>query len=88
MNIYIHKFESSGKYIIKYLFKKNINNNAYMFSGCFSLTNINLSDFNTNNVTNMSHMFSGCSSLNNINLSYFNTNNVTNMSGIFYGYKN
>ena len=34
-----------------------------MFYDCSSLTNINLSNFNTQNVTNMSHMFSGCSSL-------------------------
>ena len=55
-----------------------------MFSGCWSLTNINLSNFNTNNVTNMSDMFRECSSLTNINLSNFNTNNVTNMWGMFY----
>ena len=30
---------------------------------CSSLTNINLSNFNTNNVTYMSDMFYGCSSL-------------------------
>ena len=58
-----------------------------MFSECSSLTNINLSNFNTNNVTNMSYMFSGCSSLININLSNFNTNNVTDMSGMFDGCK-
>ena len=34
-----------------------------MFRGCISLTNINLSNFNTQNVTNMSGMFDGCSSL-------------------------
>jgi len=56
-----------------------------MFEGCWSLTNINLSNFNTNNVTNMSSMFEGCSSLKNINLSNFNTNNVTNMSSMFIG---
>ena len=58
-----------------------------MVSGCSSLTNINLSNFNTNNVTDMGHMFHGCSSLININLSNFNTNNVTNMSGMFSGCK-
>ena len=40
-----------------------------MFSGCNSLTNIDLSNFNTQNVTNMSYMFYKCSSLTNINLS-------------------
>ena len=34
-----------------------------MFSGCSSLTNINLSNFNTQNVTDMGWMFNGCSSL-------------------------
>ena len=34
-----------------------------MFFGCNSLTNIDLSNFNTQNVTNMSDMFYGCNSL-------------------------
>ena len=32
-----------------------------MFSGCSSLKELNLNNFNTNNVTNMYDMFSGCS---------------------------
>ena len=32
-----------------------------MFSGCSSLKELNLSNFNTNNVTDMSYMFYGCS---------------------------
>ena len=35
----------------------------FMFRGCSSLNNLNLSNFNTQNVTNMAGMFSGCSSL-------------------------
>ena len=58
-----------------------------MFSYCSGLTNINLSNFNTNKVTDMGSMFSHCSGLTNINLSNFNTNNVTNMSCMFYGCK-
>ena len=54
-----------------------------MFSDCSSLTNINLSNFNTKNVSDMSFMFYGCSSLTNINLSNFNIINVTNMSDMF-----
>ena len=34
-----------------------------MFVGCKSLTNLNLSNFNTQNVTDMSFMFVGCKSL-------------------------
>ena len=56
-----------------------------MFYECNKLTNINLSNFNTNNVTNMFCMFYGCSSLTNLNLSNFNTNNVTDMLGMFDG---
>ena len=52
---------------------------GYMFYGCSSLTNINLSNFNTNNVIDMSGLFGGCSSLKDINLSNFNTNKVTDM---------
>jgi len=55
-----------------------------MFCECSSLTNINLSKFNTNNVTDMSGMFCECSSLTNINLSNFNTNHVNNMENMFY----
>ena len=39
-----------------------------MFSGCTSLTNLNLSNFNTQNITIMGLMFSGCKSLNKKNL--------------------
>ena len=34
-----------------------------MFSYCHSLTNLDLSNFNTQNATDMNHMFSGCNSL-------------------------
>ncbi len=56
---------------------------GYMFYGCSSLTNINLSNFNTNNVIDMSGLFGGCSSLKDINLSNFNTNKVTDMRAMF-----
>ena len=45
---------------------------SYMFFECSSLTNIDLSSFNTQNVKNMSNMFYDCDSLTNINLSNFN----------------
>ena len=51
---YFHKFNKKGKYNILYIFKNTITKTNYMFSGCSSLTNLNLSNFNTNNVTNMS----------------------------------
>ena len=81
---YYYKFTKIGKYKIEYLFNENLEKTDYMFYGCSYLTNINLSNFNTQNVNNMSSMFYGCSSLTNINLSNFNTQNVINMSSMFY----
>ena len=54
-----------------------------MFYHCNSLTNVNLSNFNTQNVTNMREMFSDRYSLISLNLSNFNTQNVINMSNMF-----
>ena len=80
---YFHNFKKQGKNIIKYYFKNYLTNMHCMFSGCKSLINIDLSNFNTQNVTDMSYMFSGCSSLTNIDLSNFNTQNVTYMNEMF-----
>ena len=60
---YFHKFNSKGKYKIKYKFKKNLTNTCWMFYRCSSLNNIDLSNFNTQNVKHMSGIFDGCSSL-------------------------
>ena len=54
-----------------------------MFSGCSSLTSLDLSSFNTSNVTNIFYMFQGCSSLTELDLSSFNTTNVTDVSSMF-----
>ena len=43
---------------------------------CYSLENIDLSNFNTQNVEDMSYMFIRCASLESIDLSNFNTQNV------------
>ena len=83
---YFHEFKEKGKYIIKYIFSNNLTNTNNIFSDCTSLTNINLSNFNTQNVINMASMFSGCNSLININLPNFNTRNVINMANMFSGY--
>jgi surface protein len=85
---YFIKFNKIGKYNIKYIFKKNITKINYMFFGCKNLTNIDLSNFNTNNVTNMRQMFFECSSLEEINLSNFIINNATNITSMFYGCSN
>ena len=60
---YFFKFTNKGKYIIKYSFNNYLTNTNHIFSYCSSLTNINLSNFNTQNVTDMKDMFKGCNSL-------------------------
>ena len=80
---YFYKFNKIGKYKIEYLFRCNLTKTDYMFFECKNLTDINLSNFNTQNVTNMSFMFYRCESLKNINLSNINTQNVTNMRAMF-----
>ena len=84
---YIYKFNKEGKYKIEYFFKKNLKKTNHMFYSCTSLTNLDLSHFNTQNVTNMGLMFSGCNSLKNLDLSNFNTQKVTDMSGMFFDCK-
>ena len=80
---YYYKFNKEGKYIIEYSFKNNLTKTCYMFYFCSSLTNLDLSNFNTQNVINMESMFYNCTSLTNLNLSNFNTQNVTNMGNMF-----
>ena len=57
---------------------------SWMFYGCSSLTNLDISSFNTSNVTNMNLMFYGCSSLTSLDVSSLNTSNVTDMGGMFW----
>ena len=80
---YFCKFKSKKKYKITYTFKNKLKNINYLFYGCNFLTNLNLSNFNTQNVTNMESMFSCCRSLTNLNLSNLNTQNVNNMESMF-----
>ena len=56
-----------------------------IFSGCSSLTSLDLSGFDTSSVTNMGGAFSGCSSLTSLDLSSFDTSAVTDMSFMFAG---
>ena len=56
---YFIKFKETGTFKIKYIFTDYITKTTCMFYGCNSLTNINISNLNTQNVTNISEMFSG-----------------------------
>ena len=48
-----------------------------MFRNCYSLTQLDVSNFNTSKVTSMNAMFSGCSGLTSLDLSSFNTSKIT-----------
>ncbi len=59
-----------------------------MFSGCSSLTSIDLSHFDTHNVDGMWRMFQNCTSLTSVDISNFNTDNLNSMSNMFEGCTN
>ena len=62
----------------------NVTNMDYMFYKCRSLTNLDLSSFNTENVTNMSEMFYNNRSLKTISVSnLWDTSNVSSGSNMF-----
>ena len=54
-----------------------------MFRDCISLTELDVSNFDTSKVTEMQSMFFYCESLTNLDVSNFNTSNVTDMHGMF-----
>ena len=84
---YYYKFKKEGNYSIEYSFKNNLTNTNYMFCGCDSITNLNLSNFNTKNVIDMRNMFSDCKFLKNLIISNIETQAVTNMRCLFDGCK-
>ena len=68
---------------LEYLNTAKVTDMSYMFSGCSSLTSLDVTHFNTANVTNMSSMFSSCPSLTSLDVTHFNTAKVTDMSYMF-----
>ena len=63
----------------------NLTSMCNMFSGCTSLTSLDLSGWNTSKVTDMMGMFYNCRGLTSLDLSSFDTSNVKIMYGMFYG---
>ena len=69
---------------LSYLNTSEVTNMVWMFSGCYSLTSLDLSSFNTSKVTSMESMFDNCASLTSLDLSSFNTSQVTSMEYMFH----
>ena len=63
----------------------NVTDMNSMFSGCSTLTSLDLKNFNTENVTDMSYMFFKCSALTSLDLKNFKTARVKHMYYMFYG---
>ena len=67
---------------------ENLNTNEvtdmnFMFGGCTSLKELDLSGWDTRNVNNMNSMFFECNSLTTLNISDFITTKVTDMGNMF-----
>lgn len=60
-----------------------VTNMFHMFSGCTSLSSLDLSNVYTRNVVNMGGMFTNCSNLTSLNLSKVRTPKVVDMSWMF-----
>ena len=77
-------------YRLKYVTTIDINtintsktlNMRSLFDGCYSLQNLDLSNFSTSNVNNMGYMFVG-TKFTKLDLTLFNTNNVVDMKCMF-----
>ena len=54
-----------------------------MFTGCFALKSVDVSQWDTSNVTNMSETFMACFALESVDVSGWDTGNVKDMSYIF-----
>ena len=61
----------------------NVTNMNRMFQGCSSLTQLDVSKWNTIKVTNMSYMFYGCSKLTQLDVSNWDTSRVGDIKGMF-----
>ena len=72
---------------IEYLNTSNVTNMGFMFCGCRSLINLDVSGFSTSHVEDMFSMFRDCTSLINLDVSSFDTSNVTDMYKMFFNLK-
>ena len=82
-------FKDGTIYINSKLDKIYMNpDSSYMFYDFFSVTNLDLSHFDTSKVTNMSNMFACFKKIESIDVGHFDTSNVTNMEKMFFEMSN
>ena len=85
---YILEHKNNDINVIKINWDIGMDTAEKMFQGCYNITEIDLSKFETSNITDMNNMFSGCTSLISLNLANINTEEVTIMAEMFWGCKN
>ena len=61
-----------------------VTNMQWMFSHCYALDNLDVSNWDTSKVTDMAHMFFECNTLDGLDVSNWDTSKVTNMLDLFY----
>ena len=62
---------------------EDVTDMSHMFDGCYGLTTLDVSGFNTSKVTDTSYMFHSCQHVTALNVSSFDTSSVTNMKEMF-----
>ena len=70
---------------LEHLNTSQVTSMSGLFSGCGSLTSLDLTCFDTSKVTDMRGMFEGCGSLTSLDLTRFDTSQVTDMEEMFSG---
>lgn len=85
--IFQHRWTRGNSGIASFRFlvtdTSSITDMSYMFSGCSSLTYLDVSKFDTSKVTSVYEMFYICESLTSLDVSNFNTSLVTNFGAMF-----
>ena len=76
---------SASKHKVKLIFSSPLKNCEKMFYECFSITEINFSEFDSSEVENINNMFENCRKLISIYFGNFNTSKITTMDYLFSG---
>ena len=73
----------TGLVSVSYLDTSKVTSMDYMFSGCTSLTSIDVSNWDTTKVTTMQGMFYNCNKLTTLDLNNWNVSNVNSIRSMF-----
>ena len=80
---YDYYFNQTDNFV-ELIWNDNLNSCENMFTDCWGIAEINLSNFDASLVTSMSRMFNGCKSLTSLDFSNLDTSQVTDMKMMFF----